>query len=317
MKTMISVLLVAVVAAGSLWVSTNAIQTHLREASEQEKTLADLLVQQQMKDQLAAAAEKVAQEVETQNLVIDQAEVTLKEPDPIPEPEVEEVLAEVAEVPTQEESAQEEFIQAPDTVPTYIEPLDLAQIDDVEGYLIANYFLNGYDYAAAETDPERKAQKELACAMEAYTIDTIDELMGLMDAMSALDLTQTQAIYEAMVAGKTDFQTAYGYLDGDETFGGIYTAVVKYFDQAIALAELSVGLLEQMKASTNALLGLSTLMKAVDAQLMPQVDAVLNAVFDMKELTNAIYLQGTDGVILTKEDARALVEDMEGLFLTW
>ncbi len=321
MKTIWSIVLVAAVAVGSLWISIDAIQTHLLEASEQEKTLAELLVQQQMKEQLAAAAQQVAQAVEDENLVIEQAEVTIKDPviEPAVEPEVESEVEQTLAQETLEtqDLGASEVEQGATTEPTYLAPLDVSEIEDVEGYLIANYFLNGYDYAEAETDPTLKAQKELACAMEAYAVDTIDELTGLSNVMSSMELTQAQEIYNAMVAGKAEFQEAYGYLEQDATFGPIYSAIVNYFDQAIALAALAVSLLEQVKASTNALLALSTLLKAVDAQLMPQIDEVLNAVFEMKELTNAVYLQGTDGVILTKTDAQVLVTQLEGLFLTW
>ncbi|WP_409969531.1 hypothetical protein RFF05_06365 [Bengtsoniella intestinalis] len=195
--------------------------------------------------------------------------------------------------------------------------MDLEQIDDVEGYLIAHYFLNGYDYAAAEADPTLKAEKELACAMEAYVIDTVETLTGLTDVLSSLDLVQTQAIHTEMLALQSEFQATYGDLAGDAKFGAIYDATDNYFTQATALTAIAVTLLSDMTASTNSILALSVLFKEVDNQLYPQIDVVLDAVFTMKELTNAIYLQNTNATMISKEDAQILVAELETVMLTW
>lgn len=325
MRTLWKSLALVLLTVVSMQVSISHIQSYLATATAKEKTMAELLVQQQMQAQLDAAAKEVEAELEELDLVIEQQEVTIKppvvevelQPEPEPEsaPEVEEetptpeVAVEVE--PTQEEPATVEEL------PAYLAPKPLEEIDDVEGYLIEAYFLNGYDYAEMETDPTLKAQKELACAMENYTIDTIDGLVGLTDVLSNLDKTQALAILAEMVSLQETFQETYSYLEPDAQFGPIYQATMAYFDQAIVLCNIAVSLLEDVEASTNVFLALSMLLKAVDTDLMPQVDVVLDCVFEMKELTNAVYLQGCDEAVLTKEDAKALVQELETMIFTW
>lgn len=319
MKTLFKLSAVALVTACCLYLSIGAIQGRLLTATEQEQSLADLLLQQQMQEQLAAAAAMVETQVETQNLVIEAEQVELKEPTIDPAPEVEPTVEEADSTPEAEPDSPSTQTTTDSDTPTitYTEAMDLSQIDDVEGYLIAHYFLNGYDYAAAETDPALQAEKELACAIEAYVIDTIGTLTGLTDVLSSFDLAQTQAVHDDMTALHDAFQADYGYLADDLTFGAIYAATDDYFVQATALTQLAVNLLTDFQTSTNSFLALSVLMNALDSQLYPQIDVVLDAVFTMKELTNAIYLQNTSATMLTKEDARILVAELETVMLTW
>lgn len=306
----------------SIYGAVGAIKTHLLEAEQQEKTLADLILKQQVQEQLAAAAVLVEEELEAQNLVIDQAEVELKPStivEPEPEPEIEEVEAPVEDEPVVEELPEMvEETQTP-AVPTvtYMALPAVESIDDVEGFLIAHYFLNGYDYVTAETDATLRAEKEVAYALECCVVDTIEDMMGLVDAISNLDLIQTQTIYAEMVAQQTAVRETYGYLEIDPTFGAVYQATDDYFVQGVALAEMAVNLLTDVQNSTNALLAFSTLTTRVNTDLMPQLDVTLEAVLTMKEHTNAIYLQNASVTLITKDDARTLIGALETMLVSW
>ncbi|WP_409969530.1 hypothetical protein RFF05_06360 [Bengtsoniella intestinalis] len=118
MKTLLKLGLVAVVTALCLYLSIGAIQSHLRLATEQERSLADLLAQQQLQSQLAAASAIVEQESEAQNLVIEQAEVELKEPTIEPEPAVETDVEEVTPEDVETEVSPQTIRLTPPPSPT-------------------------------------------------------------------------------------------------------------------------------------------------------------------------------------------------------
>ncbi len=334
--TFLSILLVI-----SLRISTSVVNDYLIEVEAREKTLADLVIRQQMQEELEEAQAKIDEAIEKEDIVIHTEDVTIKPPVVEETQEVEDVLDTDVVVDTEtttnsaitsdgatdndSQEATEGSENLDDQNPLVDEALSMIEgvdgldqisddtITEVTRFLIENYFLDGYYYAEIETDPVLKQRKELARDMEEYAILSLYDALGLLDVLETFDITKVEEIATTIDSLHLEFLDKFSEVavNGEE-FATIYNIVDEYFITLSSAMQEVHTIVADINESSNPFLALTFALSSIEEDLMPKFTEILNKAFDLKDITNVIFLEGTgESVPLTKEDILVIIEELQ------
>jgi len=179
------------------------------------------------------------------------------------------------------------------------------------GFLINRYFLDGSVYAARETRPLLKEKKVLAAEMENNAIAAVNLIWGSVDLsdMATIMIADYESIYIEITALRTDFSERYKNVGeyGSE-FGSLYENCLKYFDRLLLAVERLSASSKKYLESTNAFLAAIVLAAAAEEVIIPEILAVLEESFDLIEITQDIFLEGTTGTaLLSREEVTEII----------
>jgi hypothetical protein len=180
-------------------------------------------------------------------------------------------------------------------------------------YLIEHYFLDGFVWAAAETNPEVSVRKFAAAEMESAAVQTVNMLMQTINLSNPI--LMLDADFAELMKKVTDIKAGFIANYGKESFSDpqlqkLYDGTLSYFDQL----ENSLGKIgaaaKNVKESTNALLAAGLAAKALSETIIPEAMNVLEGSFDLVEASQPIFLENTTGHrILTREEVSAILSN--------
>jgi len=172
-------------------------------------------------------------------------------------------------------------------------------------FLVDHYFLNGDMYVEAETRPALKEKKTLANDMQKCSVAALNLIMekvNLSDVTTILtvDYAPIGAEIRAM---RSDFAEKYkdAYKNGEQ-FGKLYDNSLLFFDRMITAVDKLQKSAKEYSESTNIFFAGLVLAKAVEEVIVPEIMAVLEQSFDLVEITQDIFLEGTQGTKLLSRD---------------
>ena len=358
-RNLIKLAAVCVVLALSVYLSAYAINEYSLAKQQEEKTIADALLQSQIQAELEKAQEEAKEELAQAEIELTTEELTTK-----PAREEETEAAESSSEETSEEESTEEMTEteaaentqpseteASETEASETEPTEesgngeiyefdltrgsganpsgllpeseegipertLFSLTDEEQeifmtFLTEHYFLDGYIYVQQETDPYRKERKELAAGMEQYVIDSlysVTEILPDLLSFSDFDL-DVSGIMEENRERAEEFRNTYGNAgERAEEFGALYEEISDYFDSLDETLALMDEIFSEAAQSANPLLSAAVLLSRFQNELVPAVTEILDLGIGFKPYSNAIYLEGVEGVtLLSKEEAARVI----------
>ncbi len=172
-------------------------------------------------------------------------------------------------------------------------------------FLIDHYFLNGDMYVEAETRPALKEKKALANDMQKCSIAALNLVM---EKVNLSDVTTILTVDYAPVSTeirrmRSDFETKYkdAYKNGEQ-FGKLYDNILSFFDRMITAVDKLQKSAKEYSESTNIFFAGLVLAKAVEEVIVPEIMAVLEQSFDLVEINQEIFLEGTQGTRLLSRD---------------
>lgn len=314
----------AAVTGFSLNFASQTINEMVIAVHKREKTIADAIIKQQVQEMLKEAEKEIEKVQEETKIEIKQEEVAIKPPlpqkpkkDKPKEEKVEQV--EVAEV--QDEMIIEESEQTEVTVDgaatdanldmTTYYALTKEDITYIGEYLVDHYFLFGYEYYQAETDPVRYARKKLASDMEDHVIGSIGDSLTLLRDMKSLNSATLTPLAENAHLLAAQFKETYKDVSSQgEEFARIYESVNSFMDTYLATLNKAEETFKMLEETTNKALVLPMLLKSMNQDLLPSVKDVLNEGFALKEQTNKIYIEGLEAdFLITPEEVMDIIEN--------
>lgn len=336
-----------ILAVGILCTVAAAYSTegYAAETAAREKTLAEAVMQSRLEEQLKKAEEQARIELEEQGetlvtSVMETKPIVTEPPETETETEAEtEIETETTppETETETEISSEETSdtvaaetsEAKDEIITEftrggILPEDrtgipvktmfgltAAEQEQVVGFLIEHYFLDGYKYAEAETRPELKEKKLLAAEMESSVVQSLNMVMDAVNVsdISAMLSADYGAMREEAESLRNDFAENYrGAEQYGEQFAALYEDSLKYFDRLIAALENVEDTAKQYSEAENPLLALGLLTSGLNDVILPEIMGVLEQSFDLVETSQEIFLEGTTGTrLLTRDEVRDII----------
>lgn len=322
----------AAVTGFSLNFASQTINEMVIAVHKREKTIADAIIKQQVQEMLKEAEKEIEKVQEETKIEIKQEEVAIKPPLPekpkkdkpkeekVEEEKVEQIeQVEVAEV--QDEMIIEESEQTEVTVDgaatdanldmTTYYALTKEDITYIGEYLVDHYFLFGYEYYQAETDPVRYARKKLASDMEDHVIGSIGDSFTLLKDMKSLNSATLTPLAENANLLAAQFKETYKDVASQgEEFARIYESVNSFMDTYLDTLNKAEETFKMLEETTNKALVLPMLLKSMNQDLLPSVKDVLNEGFALKEQTNKIYIEGLEAdFLITPEEVMDIIEN--------
>lgn len=308
----------------ALNVASSTINEMVIEVHKREKTIADAIIKQQVQEMFKEAEKEIEKVQEETKIEIKKEEVVIKPP--LPEkPKKEEPKKEVAK---EEETAPKEEVEVAEVEEEKDALVDGAASDAVldvstyytlseedmlyvGNYLVEHYFLFGYEYYQAETDPIRYERKKLASDMEDQVISSLNEGFLLIKDLKGIDAKKLQPIVENAHTLAENFKETYkGVGDKGEEFKQIYDSVNGFFDTYVGALDKAQSTFTTLNETTNKALVLPMLLKSLNQDVLPSVKEVLNQGFALKEQTNKIYVEGLDAsFLISPEEVMEVIEN--------
>lgn len=321
-----------ILAVGILCTVAAAYSTegYAAETVAREKTLAEAVMQSRLEEQIKKAEEQARVELEEQGETL---VTSVMETKPIvtesPETETETTLSETETETSASEAAETAVSETKDEIITEftrggILPTDrsgipiktmfgltAAEQEQVVGFLIEHYFLDGFKYAEAETRPELKEKKHLAAEMESSVVQSLNMVMDSVNTgdISSMLSADYGAMREEAESLRNDFAENYrGAEQYGEQFAALYEDSLKYFDRLIAALSNVEDTANQYSEATNPLLALGLLTSGLNDVILPEIMGVLEQSFDLVETSQEIFLEGTQGArLLTRDEVRDII----------
>ncbi len=344
MVKILKILFVIIFGVICLAAASDFAEKYAAEAAEKEQTLAEAVMQSRLEAELKKAEEQAEKELEEQGDVLVTEELETKPPvttadttvsvttktettyeTAVSEQELTETEFSVTETTADREEIITDFTRGgllPEDrtgIPLRsMFTLTESEKNIVVNYLIEHYFLDGYEYSSRETRPELKEKKRIAAEMESGVIETVNMLfenLNMSDVSSLLSADYGKM--QADVSGIRDefekkYSDAYSY---GENFGKLYDDSLKYFDRLIKALENIENTSDQYKNASNPLLALGLLTSSLDDVIIPEIMGVLENSFDLVEVSQEIFLEGTQGTqLLTRDEVRDIISN-PGLIL--
>lgn len=330
----LKILAIAAVGTASLLAAVKESESYAAETAAKEKTLAEAVMQNQLQEELKKAEEQARKELEEQGEALVTTVMETKPPitetteiktEMVSETETETEMKTETETETTSETSHAEEIVTEFTRGGLL-PQDRSGIpirtmfglskdeqEQVMGFLIEHYFLDGFKYAEAETRPELKEKKLLAAQMENSAVESLNLILGSVSggdvsALLTADYGKLKAEAEAI---REDFKNEYG---GAEQYGEQYAALyedsLKYFDRLIEALGKMEETARQYSEAANPLLAIGLLTSSVNDVILPEIMAVLEQSFDLVETSQEIFLEGTQGTkLLSRDEVRDIIEN--------
>lgn len=322
-------------------VAAYSTEGYAAETAAREKTLAEAVMQSRLEEQLKKAEEQARLELEEQGetLVTSVMETKPAVTEP-PETETEtetETKTTPPETETETEISSEETSDTTVTEPAETEDeiitdytrggilptdrtgipvktmfgLTAAEQEQVIGFLVEHYFLDGYKYAEAETRPELKEKKLLAAEMESSVVQSLNMVMDTVNTsdISSMLSADYGAMREEAESLRNDFAENYrGAKQYGEQFAALYEDSLKYFDRLITALANVEDTAKQYSEAANPLLALGLLTSGLNDVILPEIMGVLEQSFDLVETSQEIFLEGTQGTrLLTRDEVRDII----------
>lgn len=334
---------IAAVGAASLFAAAKESESYAAQAAAKEKTLAEAVMQNQLRTELKKAEEQARKELEEQGEAL---VTTVMETKPPVTETAAETTAETTTETTTETTSETTVTTAETTAPETVTETETSPADEiiteftrggllpedrsgiplrtmfglsedeqkqVVDFLTEHYFLDGFKYAEEETRPELKEKKLLAAQMESSAVESLNLVLGGINGgdVSAL-LTADYGSIKADAESIRD-EFAEKYADAEkygEQYAALYEDSLKYFDRLIEALGKSEDTARQYNEAANPLLALGLLTSSVNDVLMPEMMAVLEESFDLVETSQEIFLEGTQGTkLLSRDEVRDIIEN--------
>lgn len=332
----IKMLIILAVGAVCLFAAVHFTGAYVAEVSAKDKTLAEVIIQNQLEAELNKAEEQAKEElgealvttvletkpVTTTTTTITTTTVTTTTPVTTATEAATTTTATTtatvttAEVTTTTTPPEEEIITEftrGGVLPTDRKGIPFKTIFTLtEGeqlrftqFLVDRYFLNGDMYVEAETRPALKEKKSLANEMQKCSVAALNLIM---EKVNLSDVTTVLTVDYAPIGAeirsmRSDFETKYkdAYKNGEQ-FGKLYDNSLLYFDRMITAVDKLQKSAKEYSESTNIFFAGLVLAKAVEGVIVPEIMAVLEQSFDLVEITQDIFLEGTQGTRLLSRD---------------
>lgn len=331
------IIIILAVGAVSLLAAIFFTESYVAEVNEKDKTLAEIILQNQLEAELNKAEEQAKEELgealvttvmetkpvtrETVSAPITTVPVTTTADTTAP---VTTTTVETAIIPDAtttlppEEEIITEFTRGgllPDNkkgigVKTIFTLTSDEQYRLVR-FLIDHYFLDGDEYVEQETRSELKNRKAIANSMEKSAITALNLTVSSINTsdISSIMTADYDKICREITGIRDSFKEE--YKDSEkygEKFGKLYSESLKVLDRMIeAMGKLKKSSSEY-KNSTNTLLASIILAKALEEVVIPEIMAVLEQSFDLVEITQEIFLEGTEGTkLLSRDEVSAVI----------
>ncbi len=172
-------------------------------------------------------------------------------------------------------------------------------------FLVDHYFLDGNVYVNNETRPELRERKSIANEMQKSAIASLNLVM---DKVNLSDVTSILTVDYAPVGSeirtiRSDFAENYkdAYKYGEQ-YGKLYDRCLVFIDRLILAVDKLEQSAKEYSESTNVFFAGIVLARAVEGVIIPEIMAVLEQSFDLVEITQDIFLEGTQGVRLLSRD---------------
>ena len=334
MRNLIKLGVLILVTSFSLNVASQTINEMVIAVHKREKTIADALIKQQVQEVFKEAEKAIEKVQEETKVEIKQEEVVIKPPLP-PKPKKEQEEAKVAQeqveqveieqvleseniekIEEKEDLAQQVTTDAQLDITTYyaLTPEDKIYIGN---YLVEHYFLFGYEYYQAETDPIRYARKKLASDMEDYVIESLAESFNLLGNIENLRGDQVMPLTEKAILLAEEFRETYKDVANEgEEFAAIYKSVESFMDTYVMTLNKVGETFQLIEQTTNKALVLPMFLKGINQDVLPSVREVLQKGFALKEQTNKIYTEGMQkDFLITPEEVVEILENPSSILI--
>lgn len=324
----LKIIIILAVGAVSLFGAICFTGSYVAEVNEKDKTLAEIIMQNQLEAELNKAEEQAKQELgDALVTTVMETKPVIKETTP-PEtaPPVTTTTAitttTTTPVATTTEPPEEEIITEftrGGLIPDSYEGIGFKTIftltpdeqNRLTGFLIDHYFLDGDVYAGSETRVELKEKKTAANLMEKSAIAALNLIVAGINTsdISSIMTADYDKIYEEITAIRDSFREE--YKDSEkygENYVKLYNESLKVLDRMLEAVEKLRNASYEYKNSTNQLLAALLLAQALDEVVIPEVMAVLEQSFDLVEITQEIFLEGTQGTrLLSRDEVSAII----------
>ncbi len=324
----VKIIAILIVGALSLFAAVHFTRNYVTETAQREKSLAEALLQNQIKQEIQNAEDKAKEELgETLVTTV----VTTRPPEPVVLPETEETqetkqvieTTEVTEEPAETEEQPKEEIVTEFTrggiLPTdrtnipsrTMLGLTSSELNRVADFLIEHYFLDGAVYVGTETRPRLKAKKQLAYDMEKGAIKALNMIYGsidISDISSVMRVDYDELRREIMIL-RDQFKKEYRdcRVHGKQ-FVELYDGCLAYYERLIQAMSRLDTVAKEYNNSTNPILAAALLMSKVEDVIIPEVMAVLESSFDLIEVSHDIFLEGTQGTkLLSRQEVTDII----------
>lgn len=327
----LKILIILVFGAVSLFCAVYFTDAYVAEVSERDKTLAEIIMENQLEAELNKAQEQAQQELGEAlvTTVMETKPVTKETTPPQTVPPVtttaEETTAATTTTPpliTETEPTEEEIITEftrGGILPDSSEGIGFKTIfsltpdeqNRLTRFLIDRYFLDGDVYVGNETRDELKEKKAVANLMEKSAIKALNLIVAGINTsdISSVMTADYNKIYDEITEIRDNFKEEY---KDSEKYGDNY---VKLYDENLKVLDRMLEAVNKLKESsneyknsTNQLLAALVLAKAVDDVIIPEIMAVLEQSFDLIEITQEIFLEGTQGTrLLSRDEVSAII----------
>ncbi len=320
---------ILIVGALSLFAAVYLTRSYVTEAARREKTLAEALLQNQIKQEIQKAEDKAKEELGDALVT---TVVTTRPPEPVIVPETEPAPESVEPVVTTEPT--EEPLETTEQPPKEeivteftrggILPTDRTNIPSrsmlsltsaeqgrVTDFLIDHYFLDGRVYVGAETRPHLKTKKQLAYDMEQGAIKAVNMIYKSIDISDITSVMRVDydALRQEIMRLRDEFKKEYRdcRVHGKQ-FGELYDGCLAYYERLILAMSRLDEVAKEYSSSTNPILAAALMMTKLDDVIIPEVMAVLESSFDLIEASQDIFLEGTQGTrLLTRQDVTDII----------
>ena len=321
---------ILIVGALSLFAAVYLTRNYVTEAAQREKTLAEALLQNQIKQEIQKAEDKAKEEIGDALVT---TVVTTRPPEPVIVPETEPapesvepvVTAEPTEEPqeTAEQQLPKEEIVTEFTrggilstdrtnIPSRsMLSLTPSELERVTNFLIDHYFLDGRVYVGAETRPHLKTKKQLAYDMEQGAIKAVNMIYKNIDISDITSVMRVDydALRQEIMRLRDEFKKEYRdcRVHGRQ-FGELYDGCLAYYERLILAMSRLDEVAKEYSSSTNPILAAALMMTKLDDVIIPEVMAVLESSFDLIEASQDIFLEGTQGTrLLSRQEVTDII----------
>lgn len=326
------IIIILAVGALSLLAAIFFTESYVAEVNEKDKTLAEIILQNQLEAELNKAEEQAKEEL-GEALV-----TTVMETKPVTRETVSAPITTVPVTTTAVTTTTVETTLTPDRTTTEppeeeitteftrggLLPADkkgigvktIFTLTSDEQYrlvrfLIDHYFLDGDEYVEKETRSELKNRKAIANSMEKSAIRALNLTVSSVNTSDISSIMT--ADYDKICREITEIRDSFKeeYKDSEkygENFGKLYSESLKVLDRMIEAMGKLKKTSSEYKNSTNTLLASLILAKALEEVVIPEIMAVLEQSFDLVEITQEMFLEGTKGTkLLSRDEVSAVI----------
>ncbi|MBR4111991.1 MAG: hypothetical protein IKK53_03050 [Ruminiclostridium sp.] len=178
-------------------------------------------------------------------------------------------------------------------------------------YLVEHYFLNGDIYVENETRPALREKKAVANEMEKSAIAALNLVM---ESINLSDITSIMTADYGYIGGeiktiRDSFKEKYkNAAEYGEQYKKLYDESLLFLDRLIVAVEKLEKSSREYSQSTNAFLAGIVLARTVEEVIIPEIMAVLEQSFGLVEITQEIFLEGTQGTkLLSREEVSDII----------